>query len=42
MAECSNPEEPAVDEILAFMGELVDITVSEYVIEIIILLLLDS
>ena len=42
VAECSNPEEPAVGEILALMGELVEITVSEYVIEIIILLLLDS
>ena len=42
VAECFNPEEPAVDEILALMGELVEITVSEYVTEIIILLLLDS
>ena len=42
VAECSNPEEPAVDEILALMGELVEITVSEYVTEIIILVLLDS
>ena len=42
VAESSNPEERGVDKILAFMAELIDITVSEYVTEIIILVLLDS